>query len=62
MFQCFHCGTNSVVWQNDFTFDDVGYDGNGIVQFLTYMHCGAEIEYRIAFDEPEDAVDVEKGD
>ena len=55
MFECFHCGCRSVIWDSDFTFDDCGYEGEGLVQFLHCTSCGAEIEYRISFekDEPE---------
>lgn len=50
MYECFHCGDFSVVWDSDFSFDDCGYEGDGIVQFLHCSNCGAEIEYRIRFD------------
>ena len=59
MYECFHCGCRTVVWQSDFTFDDYGYDGEGIVQNLYCCNCGAEIEYRIPFeseDEDEESV------
>ena len=56
MYECFHCGHRAVVWQNDFSFEDFGYEGEGIVQILTCSHCGAEIEYRVPLDE-EDADD-----
>ena len=38
MYECFHCGSRSVIWDSDFTFED----------------CGAEIEYRISFEEEEE--------
>lgn len=47
MFECFHCLSRSVVWQADFSFEDFGYEGEGIVQICTCANCGAEIEYRI---------------
>ncbi len=47
---CFHCGSEKVVWDSDFSFEDVGYEGNGIVHFLHCAECGAEIEYRIGFE------------
>ena len=31
MYECFHCGERSVIWQSDFTFEDFGYEGDGIV-------------------------------
>ena len=54
MYQFFHCLANAVIWQNDFTFEDFGYDGEGIVHVLTCMNCGAEIEY----DVPDNDVDT----
>ena len=53
VFECFHCGERSVGWQSDFMFEDYGYEGNGIVQNLVCMNCGAEIEYRIPLGEEE---------
>lgn len=47
MFECFHCLTKSVIWDNDFSFEDFGYEGNGIVQICHCTHCGAEIEYKV---------------
>ena len=47
MYQCFHCGKMSVIWQNDFSFEDMGYDGEGIVRICSCSNCGAEIEYRV---------------
>lgn len=47
MYQCFHCLTNSVVWEADFDFEDFGYEGEGIVHICHCENCGAEIEYRI---------------
>ena len=45
---CFHCG-GTVVWDNDFTIDEVYGNGDeeGIIHFLHCVDCGAEIEYRI---------------
>ena len=56
MFECFHCGNKSVIWDSDFTFDDCGYEGEGLVHFLHCNNCGAEIEYRISED-PEEEVE-----
>lgn len=52
MHKCFHCG-GDVIWQNDFSFEDFGYEGEGLVHILRCSKCEAEIEYRIA-DEEED--------
>ena len=27
MYECFHCLSRSVIWDSDFTFEDMGYDG-----------------------------------
>lgn len=63
MFTCFHCGQQSVVWQNNFSYKKCGYDGEGIVQFFHCSHCGAEIEYCIPLDEPDGSgVSVEQPD
>ena len=35
-------------------FEDYGYEGNGIVQNLVCMNCGADIEYRIPLGPEED--------
>ena len=48
MFECFHCGEKGVIWDNDFSFDEMGYEGEGIVHICHCSRCGAEIEYRIA--------------
>lgn len=49
-YQCFHCCTNSVIWDNDFSYEDMGYEGEGIVHICHCVRCGAEIEYRIPLD------------
>ena len=53
MYQCFHCGAMSVIWDCDYNFSDFDYDGEGIVQMCHCENCGAEIEYRISFDKEE---------
>ena len=54
MYECFHCGTMGVIWDNDFTFEDFGYDGEGLVHICHCANCGAEIEYRVPiYDEEE---------
>ena len=46
MYQCFHCGCMSVIWDSDFDFDDFGYEGEGVVHICHCCNCGAEIEYK----------------
>ena len=53
-YQCFHCLEYAVGWESDFDFEDLGYDGEGIVHILTCSNCGAEIEYRIPLESEED--------
>ena len=48
MFECFHCLSKSVIWDCDYDFEDMGYDGQGIVHVCHCTNCGAEIEYRIS--------------
>lgn len=50
---CFHCGCTEVCWDSDFTFDDLGYEGEGLVQFCHCPNCGAQIEYDIPTGEEE---------
>jgi len=54
MYECFHCGTRSVIWDCDYDFEDFGYDGEGIVQMCHCTNCGAEIEYRIFISDPDE--------
>lgn len=48
MYECFNCGQRAVIWDDDFDFEDYGYEGNGIVHICHCTHCGAEIEYRVS--------------
>lgn len=56
MWECFHCGERKVIWQNDFSFEDMGYEGEGIVHICKCENCGAEIEYRISLEDEMDGV------
>lgn len=47
VFECFHCGSRSVIWDCDYDYSDFGYEGEGIVQVLHCENCGARIEYLI---------------
>lgn len=51
--ECFHCGERSVVWDSDFSLEDVGMEGNGIVQFCHRTHCNAKILYILKDDDEE---------
>lgn len=55
MYECFHCGENTVIWDADFDFSDFGYDGEGIVHVCHCTNCGAEINYMVScVDEEEE--------
>ena len=54
VYECFHCGERAVIWDSDFSFDDMGYEGDGIVHICHCTNCGAEIEYMIPFEEDEE--------
>ena len=56
-YECFHCCTKSVSWDSDFSFEDMGYEGDGIVHIRHCNNCGAEIEYRIPFPNDEEEND-----
>lgn len=50
MYECFHCGRKAVSRDGDFTPEECGYEGEGIVHFCHCNNCGAEIEYIIRED------------
>ena len=50
-YECFHCGTRSVIWDNDFSFEDYGLDGEGIIHACHCTNCGAYITYEIPIEE-----------
>ena len=57
MDKCFHCLQDGVIWDCDYMFDEVGYEGEGFVHRLHCTKCGAEIEYMIRTDEEREAED-----
>jgi DNA-directed RNA polymerase subunit RPC12/RpoP len=54
MYECFHCGAKAVIWDNDFSFEDYGEEGEGIIHVCHCSNCGAQIEYRISVEDDED--------
>ena len=54
MYECFHCGSRSVVWQNDFSYEDFCMEGEGIVQVCKCGNCGADIYYYISLNDEEE--------
>lgn len=51
MYECFNCGERAVIWDNDFSFEDYCYEGDGIVHELHCTNCGASITYLVPFEE-----------
>jgi hypothetical protein len=43
-----------VILDSDFSFEDVGMEGEGIVHFCHCSNCGAQIEYYISLDSLEE--------
>ena len=56
--KCFHCQGENVTWDNDFSFEDYGCEGEGIVHVLHCPDCGAEIEYYVEGRGEQDASDA----
>ena len=56
MYQCFHCGAKSVIWDCDFSFEDYGEEGDGIIHECHCTSCGAQITYRIGNDDEDEAM------
>lgn len=57
-YQCFHCLSNSVVWQSDFSFEDYGLEGEGVINVCHCANCGADIEYYIPIDSEESTTNI----
>lgn len=45
MYECFHCGCRTVIWDCDYNSGDFGYEEGGLVHVLHCENCGAQIEY-----------------
>lgn len=56
MYECFHCGQRAVIWGADFTIEEMGGEGEGIVHVCHCENCGALIEYWIQFDSEEETI------
>lgn len=54
MYECFNCLSRSVIWDCDFSFEDYGYDGEGIIHECHCENCGARIMYFIPIDDEDD--------
>lgn len=62
MFECFHCGERSVVWDNDFSFEDFCLEGEGIVHVCHCGNCGAYIQYQVPCDDLGETTATEEAD
>lgn len=51
MYECFHCGARAVIWDRGFTFEDYGYEEEGLVHECHCENCGALITYWIPLEE-----------
>lgn len=56
MYECFHCGNRSVIWDCDYDTEDYGFEPGGIVHVLHCDVCGAEITYIIYNKEEEEDI------
>lgn len=56
-YQCFHCGTYGVYWVGDFSFEDYGLEGEGVINVCHCGNCGADIEYYVPCEPIEDGKD-----
>lgn len=56
MYECFHCGSKTVVWDGDFMYEDYGKEGNGIIHECHCETCGAKITYRVDIPPTDDVV------
>lgn len=44
MTHCWFCGAE-MIWQSDFSFEDYGIEGDGIVAVLCCPNCDAQAEF-----------------
>lgn len=58
MYECFHCLQKAVIWDNDFTFEDMGYEGEGLVHMCHCTNCGAQIEYAISQEDEDESKEI----
>ena len=54
MYECFHCREQTVIWDSDYSYEEWGLEGEGIVQVLHCTNCGAEITYYISDESNEE--------
>ena len=49
---CWHCG-ESMIWGSDFSFEDYGEEGDGIISEFSCSGCHASATVRVPFEEEE---------
>lgn len=49
---CWFCREGKMIWGSDFSFEDFGIDGEGIVAILTCPNCDAQAEFYLDLGEP----------
>ena len=52
MTHCWFCG-HDMIWQSDYSFDELGYEDDGVVAMLSCPSCGAMAEFSIKEESPE---------
>lgn len=57
MFECFHCGRKTVIWDADYSFEDYGIEGVGIVHECHCENCGAQVTYYVALEVDDNGTD-----
>ena len=45
MYECFYCGAKAVIRDADFSYEDCGIDGEGIIHNCHCTNCGVIIHY-----------------
>ena len=53
---CWFCGAAKLIWNCDYSFEDYGIDGEGIVATLHCSHCGADFEGFLRLDADDDYI------
>lgn len=51
MDKCPNCGSDKMCWQNDFSFEDFGYEGDGIVSIWSCLDCETEVYIAVPIKE-----------
>ena len=46
-YECFNCRCRAVTWDADFSYADLGMDGEGVIHECHCTNCGADIVYYV---------------